>query len=378
MTTVDRIRAALIAALMAAALAAVAGAPPAVATSPRTSPTPVFAYYYIWFNATSWNRAKRDYPLVGRYSSDERTVMERHIRWAKQVGIDGFIVSWKSTPTLDRRLHTLIDVATKAHFKLALIYEGLDFHREPLPAAQVGADLALFASRYARAAPFQGFGKPLTIWSGTWRFTPSQIAGVTAKLRRSMLVLATEKGPRDYARVAPYFDGDAYYWSSADALRTPGHVRKLREMSAVVHRNRGLWIAPAAPGFDARMIGGRKSVPRRGGETLRQAIDHAAASSPDVLGLISWNEWSENSYVEPSKRYGFQDLHVISDVLGTHARVANDLDSSGGAPTGARYGLPVLGGFVTLLVGGGWLMARRRRGGRWRRGGGPSQDPYAL
>ena len=70
----------------------------------RGRPDPLFAYYYIWFNPTSWNRAKIDYPLLGRYSSDERDVMRQHIEWAKQAGIDGFIVSWKSTPALNRRL----------------------------------------------------------------------------------------------------------------------------------------------------------------------------------------------------------------------------------------------------------------------------------
>ena len=60
-----------------------------------SDPTPVLAYYYIWFDATSWKRAKTDYPVLGRYSSDERRVMRQHVRWAKQSGIDGFIVSWK-------------------------------------------------------------------------------------------------------------------------------------------------------------------------------------------------------------------------------------------------------------------------------------------
>ena len=30
----------------------------------------MFAYYYIWFNVSSWERAKSDYPTLGRYSSD--------------------------------------------------------------------------------------------------------------------------------------------------------------------------------------------------------------------------------------------------------------------------------------------------------------------
>ena len=114
------------AAALTAALMVLAVAPPAAAAS---RPDPLFAYYYIWFNAGSWNRAKTDYPLLGRYSSDDRGVMEQHVDWAKQAGIDGFIVSWKSTPVLNRRLERLIEVADAKHFRLLVIYQGLDFHR---------------------------------------------------------------------------------------------------------------------------------------------------------------------------------------------------------------------------------------------------------
>jgi hypothetical protein len=375
----DRRRlAAVLATAAALAPAGVVGAR-AVAAAPGGGPAPVLAYSYIWFNASSWNRAKRDVPLVGRYSSDERSVMVRQVRWAQQAGIDGFIVSWKSTPTLDRRLRTLVGVAARAHFGLALTYEGLDFHRRPLPAARVRSDLQLFARRYASAAPFRRYGRPLVIWSGTWRFTPAEVAGVTRALPRSMLVLASEKSASAYARVARWFDGDAYYWSSADPLHTPGHLRKLRQMSAAVHRRHGIWVAPAAPGFDARLIGGRTVVPRRAGDTLRRSLDDATASAPDVLGLISWNEFTENTYVEPSRRYGFQALRVLADVLGAQPPVAGDLDSSRSSPTAARDGLPLIGGVAAVLVSGALLLGRRRRRGGAAAGrAGASPDRPAL
>ena len=50
------------------------------------SPIPVLAYYYIWFNPTSWKRAKIDYPLLGRYSSDDEVVMAEHVRMAQEAG----------------------------------------------------------------------------------------------------------------------------------------------------------------------------------------------------------------------------------------------------------------------------------------------------
>ena len=49
--------------------------PPAVARS-ETSPIPLMAYYYIWYDTQTWDRAKIDYPLLGRYSSDDRSIME--------------------------------------------------------------------------------------------------------------------------------------------------------------------------------------------------------------------------------------------------------------------------------------------------------------
>ena len=57
-------------------------------------------------------------------------------------------------------------------------------------------------------------------------------------------------------------------------------------------------------------------VPRRGGATLREELRVAAASAPSAIGLISWNEWSENSAIEPSRRYGFQSLTTLAAALG--------------------------------------------------------------
>ena len=52
-----------------------------------------------------------------------------------------------------------------------MIYQGLDFYREPLPAARVAHDLDLFEHRFAKGEAFAAFQKPLVIWSGTWRFS---------------------------------------------------------------------------------------------------------------------------------------------------------------------------------------------------------------
>lgn len=327
-------------------------------------PTPLYAYYYIWFNPSSWNRAKTDYPVLGRYSSDETSIMRRHIRLAKSAGIDGFIVSWKSTPVLDARLAKLQEVARREHFKLAVIYQGLDFERNPLPAAKVAADFDLFARRFGSSPVYGGFGKPLMIWSGTWKFSAAATERVTSKYRGKLRILATERTADDYEAKSSSFDGDAYYWSSVNPDTYPDYPGKLKAMSDRVHANGGVWFAPAAPGFDARLIGGKTVVARRDGDTLRRELAAAQASGPDAIGLISWNEFSENSHVEPSKKYGTTALETLADVRGSHFKAKGELDSSAPSARGEGPGaIPMIVGFVLLLVASILLFRRGSRGG---------------
>lgn len=351
----------------AAAVAAIAlGVPhltrPATAAvvSPAAAPTPVLAYYYIWYDHRSWRRAKIDYPLLGRYSSGDVAVMRKHVAWAKAAGLDGFLVSWKSTSTLDRRLASLVQVADAAHFKLALVYEGLDFRRRPLPVRQVRADLEAFAARWRRDPAFDLFGRPVVVWSGTWRFTPAAVASVTRAVRPELYVLASERSVAGFERLRTAVDGDAYYWSSVDPATDVAAGQKLDAMAAAVHRAGGLWFPPAAPGFDARLIGGHRVVARRDGQTLRDELDAAQQSSPDAIGLISWNEFSENSEVEPSVRFGRTTLDTLRDLLRVRVAASGDFDSSDAPITNIGYGVPLLVGIAFIVAAGAGAMVWRR------------------
>lgn len=292
-------------------------APTEIVSLPRVDTpagsTPILAYYYIWFDPGSWNRAKSDYPLLGRYSSDDPEVMRQHVRWAKQIGLTGFIVSWKGTEKLNRRLDQLVEIADQENFKLAIIYESLDFERRPLPVTEVAGDLHYFMERYAGHPVFDLFGKPVVIWAGIWEFSTDEVRQVVQDKRDRLFVLASEKNVKGYQRVAELVDGDAYYWSSVDPETHPGYREKLAAMGEAVHAHGGLWFAPAAPGFDSRTLGGTTVIDRKGGETLRTEIAAALQSQPDAIALISWNEFSENSHIEPSENHGDRYLEVLAE-----------------------------------------------------------------
>lgn len=327
-------------------------------------PIPVLAYYYIWYDSNSWDRAKIDTPLLGTYTSDDITVMRQHIREAKAAGIDGFIVSWKSTDVLNRRLDQLAQVAQEEDFKLAIIYQGLDFNRNPLPVDRIASDLDFFIQHYASLPVFQLFSKPLLIWSGTWKYSPQDIDQVTKTRREKLLLLASERNVAGYTRLATMVDGNAYYWSSVNPATYPGYGDKLVQMGQAVHNNGGLWIAPAAPGFDARLIGGTSVVDRNNGDTFRTEINTAMTSSPDILGIISWNEFSENSYIEPSQKYGSQYLKLLSQIHATSPPQIVEFDSSIPVQTFPEV-IPqsrvvALGGILLLILISSIIIYRRR------------------
>jgi hypothetical protein len=109
-------------------------------------------------------------------------------------------------------------------------------------------------------------------------------------------------------------------------------------------------------------------VPRRNGATLRQELNGAEASSPDAIGLISWNEFSESSAVEPSKKYGKTYLHVLADALGGASPTVKDFNSDNAVSHSSHtYSLAIVGGAVAVIVallGLVFVRETRRRPGR--------------
>lgn len=371
----------LIAILLAVPLGVVAGSRAPAAASDQVG-IPVLAYYYIWYTPSSWHHAKSDLPLLGPYSSDESAVMEAHAKEAKAAGLDGFLVSWKQTSQLDYRLAMLVRVASEYGLKLGIVYEGLNVLRRPLPPERVASDLRWFTQHYGHNPVFSIQGRPLVIWSGTWEFTPQQIEGVTRQVRGPIRVLASQRDAEEYRSIAGSVDGNAYYWSSLDPQVDTRAQERLNGLSDAVHATGGMWVPSVAPGFDARLNGGHRVVPRNDGDTLRAEWRLAMRSSPDMVGIVSWNEFTENSDIEPSRNNGNESLRALASILSATVPPAITADSS---EPGGTTGFPIRA--VALLVVAFGIVAgslavlgkhrRDRRGGAGRddAGSGGPDDP---
>lgn len=347
---------------------AVSGAVSAASAVSHSTHIPVFAYFYQWFNPSSWDRAKQDLPLAGKYSSDDPHVLRNQIETARGAGIDGFLTSWKSTATLNRRLDLLISVARSEGLDLGVVYEALDFSRRPLPITKVRDDIVYLVTTRGAELTSRYYGRPVIIWTGIDQYSSADVQSVRSAIGGRAYLLAASKQVADYERVAQLVDGEAYYWSSADP-GSPATAAKLSAMSNAVHAHGGIWIAPAAGGFDGRTLGGTRVIERNNGKTLVQSLANAFATSPEGIGIISWNEWSENTYIEPGHKYGDQELTVLRNYLRGRAQgvaasgVAESGGRSGSAWTGARAALTL----IVVTVGGALTLAARER--RRRRAG---------
>jgi len=356
------------------ASATMTGTASAASTAAPPSHVPVFAYFYQWFNPSSWDRAKQDLPLAGKYSSDDPHVLRDQIEAARAAGIDGFLTSWKSTATLNRRLDLLISVARSERLDLGVVYEALDFSRRPLPVQTVKHDMLYLVTSRSAGLKSTYYGRPVIIWTGTDQYSAADVRSVRAAIGDRAYLLAASKQVADYERIADIVDGEAYYWSSANP-DNPATPAKLEAMGKAVHAHGGLWIAPAASGYDGRTLGGSRVIDRKDGQTLVHSLSNAFATSPDCVGLISWNEWSENTYIEPGRKYGDKEITVLRNYLRQRASGApvrgSGADSSEGGSgsnwTGARAALTLV---AFTAAGALVLLAKERRKRRVRPGGG--------
>jgi hypothetical protein len=332
----------------------------ATAAKPR-----VFAYYYLWWSSSHWKSSLGSrYPITATplplpatldasgcgtrssypgnvltdvprkiYSQDDPGFIEADVRQAAAAGLTGFMVNWVGTGAAvqsrtsnpyNARLQLMVDAVHKVNaegiaFKLWLSYKA---SASVLPASYLKNDLAYFVTKYGSDPAFDRAqsAKPTVIWQGSRKYSAAILSAVGGPLRSKLRILGDETSWS--TNRAPYLDGNAYYWSSQNPYSNPQSFQQLASLAASVRASAAnpdgsakVWVAPFTPGYNKQIAGGSSCVPRKGGQTIRTLFTGNAATHPDDFGLISWNEITEGSYVDPMTRYGAQDLNALSSLI---------------------------------------------------------------
>jgi glycoprotein endo-alpha-1,2-mannosidase len=337
---------------------AVAAAALAAAGTARAAPLTVAAYYYPWYapDGARWHdgfvRSGIDPPLLGEYASSDPAVVAQHFAWAHEYGVGAFFSSWDGAGSFsDRTLDgSLFLSPARGATQLAVLYESLArfplgpdarIHLDAAGAARMVDDFDYLARTYfSRPGYLRVDGRPLVVIYASRIYRgplADAIAGIRADVESVTGVDPYLVGdevdwdnPPDPARIC-LFDAitgyTAYSRTQAPTLTGAAFLTAARERTqlfAAVARREGVAFVPdALPGYDdlgERPAEGHHVLPRElGGDPAGLFAEELTAAAPLVderLGLLavtSWNEWGEDTQIEPSQGYGTSFLERLRD-----------------------------------------------------------------
>ena len=148
-----------------------AWSPSAAATASGAIERAVIAHYFAWYDADRWGDCSisaGDQPLQ-TYNSDDPGTMARHVRMAKDAGIDGFALHWFAPgDRTDANFATLLAQSQGQDFRSTVV-----FSRHFMPGASqqtVVAALRYLLNQYSGNSAFLRLaGKPVIVFTDMGR-----------------------------------------------------------------------------------------------------------------------------------------------------------------------------------------------------------------
>ncbi len=112
------------------------------------------------------------------------------------------------------------------------------------------------------------------------------------------------------------------------------------ERNAVLNAGGSMYIPMVHPGWDETKVARRdgRSNPsavkdRAGGQFLANSFNGAVASGANVIMIGTWNEYAENSHIEPSTAYGTQSLDTLRPLVAAFKGQAPAAQPGASAPS---------------------------------------------
>lgn len=318
----------------------------------------VGAHYYLWYKSEpgwmDWLDHVPATPVLGEYASASENVVNHHVKWALEHGINWFNVSWwgpdSDEDAILRERFLGADLADRMTF--SLLYEPvgrfdtneggeIDFDR-PENRRRLRREFRYAAeSFFGRENYLTVDGRPVVYVYGTSRFA----GGVAAAFREARE--ATDADPYLIADLlnggsallrpewAEAFDAVTAYnvfaFDVAPDLDVAGYAAKRAGDWSLAAGRAGLDFVPTVmPGYNDALYRHAPAL-ERSPERFRDLAERVRQrTDPDLDAVLvtSFNEWPEYTAVEPSEGYGLRYLRVVREVLaeGEPARSTPDPD----------------------------------------------------
>jgi hypothetical protein len=328
----------------------------------------VAAHYYPWFDAGRWSYsecatgavrldlAPAQPPLLGRYDSSSEAVVDQHLRWCAEHGINVLVLEFIRPGSREDRISREVilphsrsgDVRFSVLYDWAIRFGSFQVTAERIASARADFD-HLAREYFTHPSYLKVRGKLPLVMIYVTRALKGDVAGLISGIREACAARGFE----------PFLVGDEFFFtSSPDAKRisrwdgifgydvyagkggyweTNGTLDLFRRRTSAYREAAAAsgvkFLPSAAPGFNDRAIRRKCEdhpvLPRRarsGGDPaslFRATFVETALPAVDpelpMVVITSFNEWHEDTQIEPTR--------------GGEATTAADTSSSGSAYT---------------------------------------------
>jgi uncharacterized protein YraI len=301
--------------------------PAAPAPAPNSNRQVWALYMGFWGGQMSWDwqaNVLTDHPLIGGYDSRDGGVVSTQIEQAQSAGIDAFIVTWFGVgdqATTTPVLNNVLDRAAERGFHAAAAVDIFDPNFNRNRDQMIQSLNYLVHDRANHPGYLRYNGKPVILFAFQDRtgFSAADWLAIRNQVDPNRSTIWIAEGVSGCCIYNGAMDGMYAFnlaWANGSAARFA------REQRAVAAAGGSMYIPTIHPGWDEDLIAARDGRPnptsprnRAGGAFLRQSFNGAVASGADVILVVSWNEFMENSHIEPSQMYGTQALDVLRPLI---------------------------------------------------------------
>lgn len=277
------------------------------------------------------NIASHYIPLTGAYDSQDPAILEYQVLLMKMSGIDGVIADWYGTENF--RDYAIINQATLALFEytqkaglgFALCYEDrtadIMLSENHISAEDImahGAEVMNYAGEnYMSHESYLRFNEqPLLFTFGPLYYrNPVDWETMFTGISPSPALITLDN------RMATAALG-SYPWPpmslSGGLELAPAVLESYMEQFNRAARRNDYIVGGAFPQFhDIYEEAGVRSsygyLDPQGGETFRMTFDKSLEANPNLIQLITWNDYGEGTMIEPTEETGYQYLEIVQE-----------------------------------------------------------------
>jgi len=276
--------------------------------------------------------ASHYYPLTGPYDSQDDDILEYQVLLMKLSGIDGVAVDWYGIEDFydyainNQSTHALFNYIKLAELSFSICYEDQTIghmvdggHLNINDVYTHGQDVMLYMQDnwFTDDAYLKLSGQPVLLTFGPQYYHSSNEWDTlfsVLDVEPAFFTLNDQLGP-----VAVGAFPWPPMWASVGGVLSEAALNNYLSNFYQTAQSWEYLCASAFPAFydiyqEAGLGFSYGYLDPQNGETFRNTLYTALENDPEIIQIVTWNDYGEGTIVEPTEEFGYQYLEIIQDV----------------------------------------------------------------